>query len=148
VQEALDAGEAQFMAAVREGGDGALAVGGDQVGDVALIAAVMQALRTLRAQFGGTQGWCGPRCSKVAGQQPRALLRARRGSRRFPKSSRQQFVLSASKWQVPPLLGALLEPWPARAGTGEAEWCTAALCPVAGAALLCCALRACAHCPL
>lgn len=36
------------------GGGGALVIGGDQVGDVALIVAVAQAPRTLRARSRGT----------------------------------------------------------------------------------------------
>jgi hypothetical protein len=53
VREALDALEAQAVGSREGGGGGALAVGGDQVGDVVLIEAVVQALRTLRARPGG-----------------------------------------------------------------------------------------------
>jgi hypothetical protein len=54
-----------------EGGGGtALAVGGDQVGDVTLIEAVAHALRTLCARSRWQrQGWRAPRCGKVAGQR-------------------------------------------------------------------------------
>jgi hypothetical protein len=50
VQEVLDARDAQVVGSGEGGGGGAFAVGGDQLGDVALIEAVAQALRTLRAR--------------------------------------------------------------------------------------------------
>jgi hypothetical protein len=53
VQEALDTVDTQAWGS-GEGGGGALAVGSDQVGDVALIEAVAQVPRTLRARSRGT----------------------------------------------------------------------------------------------
>lgn len=53
-----DALEVKPWAAVREAGGGALAVGGDQVGGVALIKAIAQVPRTLRTRLRGTdRGW-------------------------------------------------------------------------------------------
>ena len=54
VQEALDTVDTQALGSGEGGGGGALAVGSDQVGDVALIEAVAQAPRTLRARSLGT----------------------------------------------------------------------------------------------
>jgi hypothetical protein len=53
VQEALDTRETQAVGSGERGGGGAVAVGGDQVGDVALIEEVAQALRMLRARCRG-----------------------------------------------------------------------------------------------
>ena len=52
--EALDTGGTQAVGSGEGGGGGTVAVGGDQVGDVALIEAVVQAPRTLRARSWGT----------------------------------------------------------------------------------------------
>jgi hypothetical protein len=54
VQEALDTRKTQVVGNGEGGGGGAFAVGGDQVGDVALIEVVAQAPRTLRARSRGT----------------------------------------------------------------------------------------------
>jgi hypothetical protein len=52
---------------VREAGGGALAVGEDQVGGVALIEAVVQVPRTLRTRLRGTDRAGGAlRCGKAA----------------------------------------------------------------------------------
>ncbi len=57
VQEALDTLKAQAVGSGEGGAGGALAVGGEQVGDVAPIEAVAHPSRTLRARSRGTQGW-------------------------------------------------------------------------------------------
>jgi hypothetical protein len=50
--------KAQAVGSSKGGGGGAVAVGGDQVGDVALIGSVVQAPRTCRDRFRGPrQGW-------------------------------------------------------------------------------------------
>jgi hypothetical protein len=60
-QEALDAPEAQGVGSGEGGGGGAVAVGGDQVSDVALIEAIAQAPRALRARSRGSRT-TGERC--------------------------------------------------------------------------------------
>jgi hypothetical protein len=56
VQKALDTLEAHAVGCGEGGGGGSFAVGGDQLGDVALIEAVTQAPRTLHARSRGTYG--------------------------------------------------------------------------------------------
>jgi hypothetical protein len=57
MQEVLDTRQTHAVGSGEDGGAGAFAVGGDQVGDVALIEAVAQASRTFRARFRGARGW-------------------------------------------------------------------------------------------
>jgi hypothetical protein len=56
VQEAFDTAEAHAVGCGEGGGGGSFAVGGGQLGDVALIEAVTQAPRTLHARSRGTYG--------------------------------------------------------------------------------------------
>jgi hypothetical protein len=56
VQEAPDTFEAQGVVGGEGSGGGAVAVGGDQLGDVAFGKAVAQAPWTLRGWSGGTRG--------------------------------------------------------------------------------------------
>jgi hypothetical protein len=56
VEEALDAPEAHVVGCGEGGGDGALAVGGDQLGDLALGEALAQAPRTPRGGLGARAG--------------------------------------------------------------------------------------------
>ena len=70
MQEALDTLEAQAVGSGEGGGGGAVAVGGDQVSDVALIEAVTQALRTFCARSRGAHGagaGCGVAKLQVSG---------------------------------------------------------------------------------
>lgn len=70
MQEVLDAPEAQAVGSGEEDGGGAVAVGGDQASDVAVIEAVSQAPRRLSRSISGcTQGWRPLLCGKIAGHR-------------------------------------------------------------------------------
>ena len=56
MQETFDAAEAHAVGRGEGGSGGAFAVGGDQLGDLALIKALAQAPRTLRARSRGAHG--------------------------------------------------------------------------------------------
>jgi hypothetical protein len=56
MQETLDALEAHSVGRGEEAGGGAVAVGGDQVCDLALAKGLVQTPRPLRARFWGTRG--------------------------------------------------------------------------------------------
>jgi len=55
-EEAFDAREAHAVGRGEGGGGGAVAVGGDQFGDVALVEALAQAPRTFRVRSRGMHG--------------------------------------------------------------------------------------------
>jgi hypothetical protein len=56
VEEAFDAAEAHAVGSGERGGGGAVAIGGDQFGDVTLVEALAQAPRTFRARSRGAHG--------------------------------------------------------------------------------------------